>query len=126
MQLNLSNIEYTYPSAVEPTLCKVTATLPEGWTGFVGDNGSGKTTLARIVCGLLQPDVGVVSPSLFSTYCAHCGLRPMYLLLMNLPTMLTHPLGMLCLQRCQNLKALAYSFHMIENCLMRFVRNVCL
>ncbi len=70
MQLNLSNIEYTYPSAVEPTLRKVTGTLLEGWTGFVGDNGSGKTTLARIVCGLLQPDVGVVSPSLFSTYCA--------------------------------------------------------
>ena len=70
MQLNLSNIEYTYPSAVEPTLCKVTATLSEGWTGFVGDNGSGKTTLARIVCGLLQSEVGVVSPSLFSTYCA--------------------------------------------------------
>ena len=70
MQLNLSNIEYIYPSAVEPTLCKVTATLPEGWTAFVGDNGSGKTTLARIMCGLLQPDVGVVSPSLFSTYCA--------------------------------------------------------
>ena len=70
MQLNLLNIEYTYPSAVEPTLRKVTATLPEGWTGFVGDNGSGKTTLARIACGLLQPDVGVVSPSFFSTYCA--------------------------------------------------------
>lgn len=70
MQLNLSNIEYTYPLAVEPTIHNVTATLPAGWTGFVGDNGSGKTTLARVVCGLLQPDVGVVSPSLFSTYCA--------------------------------------------------------
>ena len=69
MQLNLSNIEYTYPLAVEPTIRNVTATLPAGWTGFVGDNGSGKTTLARVVCGLLQPDVGVVSPLLFSTYC---------------------------------------------------------
>ena len=70
MQLNLSNIEYTYPLAVEPTIRNVTATLPAGWTGFVGDNGSGKTTLACVVCGLLQPDAGVVSPSLFSTYCA--------------------------------------------------------
>ncbi len=70
MQLNLSNIEYTYPSAVEPSLHDVTITLPQGWTALVGNNGSGKTTLARIVCGLLQPDNGVVSPSFFSAYCA--------------------------------------------------------
>ena len=76
MQLNLSNIEYTYPLAVEPTIRNVTATLPAGWTGFVGDNGSGKTTLARVVCGLLQPDVGVVSPLLFSTYCAQSTEEP--------------------------------------------------
>ena len=76
MQLNLSNIEYTYPLAVEPTIRNVTATLPAGWTGFVGDNGSGKTTLARVVCGFLQPDVGVVSPSLFSTYCAQSTEEP--------------------------------------------------
>ena len=76
MQLNLSNIEYTYPLAVEPTIRNVTATFPAGWTGFVGDNGSGKTTLARVVCGLLQPDAGVVSPSLFSTYCAQSTEEP--------------------------------------------------
>ena len=76
MQLNLSNIEYTYPLTVEPTIRNVTTTLPAGWTGFVGDNGSGKTTLARVVCGLLQPDVGVVSPSLFSTYCAQSAEEP--------------------------------------------------
>ncbi|MCR5630805.1 MAG: ATP-binding cassette domain-containing protein [Atopobiaceae bacterium] len=76
MQLNLSNIEYTYPLAVEPTIRNVTATFPAGWTGFVGDNGSGKTTLARVVCGLLHPDAGVVSPSLFSTYCAQSTEEP--------------------------------------------------
>ena len=76
MQLNLSNIEYTYPLAVEPTIRNVTATFPAGWTGFVGDNGSGKTTLARVVCGLLQPDAGVVGPSLFSTYCAQSTEEP--------------------------------------------------
>ena len=76
MQLNLSNIEYTYPLAVEPTIRNVTATLPAGWTGFVGDNGSGKTTLARVVCGLLRSDAGVVSPSLFSTYCAQSTEEP--------------------------------------------------
>ena len=76
MQLNLSNIEYTYPLVVEPTIRNVTATFPAGWIGFVGDNGSGKTTLARIVCGFLQPDMGVVSPSLFSTYCAQSTEEP--------------------------------------------------
>ena len=76
MQLNLSNIEYTYPLTVEPTIRNVTTTLPAGWTGFVGDNGSGKTTLARVVCGLLQPDVGVVSPLLFSTYCDQSTEEP--------------------------------------------------
>ena len=76
MQLNLSNIEYSYPLAAEPTIRNVTATLPAGWTGFVGENGSGKTTLARVVCGLLQPDAGVVSPSLFSIYCAQSTEEP--------------------------------------------------
>ena len=76
MQLNLSNIEYTYPLAVEPTIRNVTATFPAGWTGFVGDNGSGKTTLACVVCGLLRPDAGVVSPSFFSTYCDQSTEEP--------------------------------------------------
>ena len=76
MQLNLSNIEYTYPSATEPALRTVTATFPRGWTGIVGDNGGGKTTLALVACGLLQPDAGTVTPTLLTLYCAQDATTP--------------------------------------------------
>lgn len=69
MQLNLSNIEYTYPMAADPALRGVSATFPQGWTGIVGDNGGGKTTLTLVACGILRPDSGSVSPSLLSLYC---------------------------------------------------------
>ena len=76
MQLNLSSIEYTYPTAVEPALRGVTATFPQGWTGIVGDNGGGKTTLALVACGILQPDTGSVSPQLLTLYCAQDATDP--------------------------------------------------
>lgn len=69
MQLSLQHLTYTYPSCVDPVLRDVTATLPCGWTGLVGDNGCGKSTLARIACGRLAPDSGAVAPRLFSIYC---------------------------------------------------------
>lgn len=47
MQLNVTNISYTYPSSAEPVLNKVTATFQAGWTGMIGDNGSGKTSLIK-------------------------------------------------------------------------------
>ncbi len=76
MQLNLANIEYTYPAAAEPSLRGVTATFPQGWTGIVGDNGSGKTTLAFVACGLVRPDAGSVTPQLVSLYCAQDASNP--------------------------------------------------
>ena len=76
MQLNLSNITFTYPAASEPALRDVTVTFPTGWTGIVGDNGGGKTTLALVACGILQPEVGSVSPALVTCYCAQDVTTP--------------------------------------------------
>lgn len=70
MQLTLSGIRYTYPSALEPILNNVTISFTEGWTGLLGDNGCGKTTLAKIACGIIAPDAGSVSPNLVCLYCA--------------------------------------------------------
>lgn len=61
MQLNIANLTYTYPSSAEPALCRVSATLPQGWTGIVGDNGSGKTVLLKLICGFMKPDSGTVT-----------------------------------------------------------------
>lgn len=76
MQLNLSNIKYTYPTAAEPALRGVSATFPQGWTGIVGDNGGGKTTLALVACGALRPDSGSVSPLLLSLHCPQDATKP--------------------------------------------------
>lgn len=70
MQLNLSHITYTYPGAALAAVDDVTLTLPQGWTGIIGDNGAGKSTLAHLATGDLTPDAGSVGPRLFAAYCA--------------------------------------------------------
>jgi macrolide transport system ATP-binding/permease protein len=70
MQLNLTNIHYTYAGSAREVLHGVTLTFPEGWTGIVGDNGCGKTTLARIAAGQMPPTQGSVGPhALVGGYC---------------------------------------------------------
>lgn len=69
MQLNLTNISYTYPGTASPAIREVSATFPSGWTGVIGDSGCGKSTLARIAARLIEPDSGAVGPKLFSVYC---------------------------------------------------------
>jgi len=41
-----------------PLLEDVSAVLPDGWTGLVGENGAGKSTLLRLVAGELRPQEG--------------------------------------------------------------------
>lgn len=63
MQLNLTNISYTYPGAVSPAVRDVGVTFSSGWTAVIGDNGCGKSTLARIATRLIEPDSGTVGSS---------------------------------------------------------------
>lgn len=69
MQMNLSNISYSYPSAAEPVLSGLTLAFPQGWCGVVGDNGCGKTTLARVICGELAPSSGSITQGLVCAMC---------------------------------------------------------
>lgn len=70
MQLVLSGVTYTYPSAANPIINNASVTFSQGWTGLLGDNGCGKTTLAHLMCGLLKPDAGSVTHGLFCVMCA--------------------------------------------------------
>ncbi|OUP11147.1 ATP-binding cassette domain-containing protein [Collinsella sp. An2] len=76
MQIALSGVSYTYPSAIEPILSNVSITFPVGWTALLGDNGCGKTTLVRIACGQLEPDSGSVTRGPFCTLCAQETATP--------------------------------------------------
>lgn len=70
MQLSLQSITYTYSSSVEPTLHNVSVVFPQGWTGLLGDNGCGKTTLAKIACGQLAPQEGMVTGPSVALLCS--------------------------------------------------------
>ena len=76
MQITLSGVSYTYPSATEPILNNISATFPQGWSGLLGDNGCGKTTLAKIICGMIEPDAGTVTRGLFALMCAQETATP--------------------------------------------------
>lgn len=69
MQLSAHNLKYTYPGAAKTALDDVTITCAQGWTGIVGDNGSGKSTLLSLLCGLLHPDQGSITPRISGVYC---------------------------------------------------------
>ena len=59
--VELNQVTFCYPSAVEPALKNISLTIQRGESiGFVGASGAGKSTLVDILLGLLIPDTGQV------------------------------------------------------------------
>lgn len=58
--ITLSGLGYRLGDDTE-ILTQLTATIPLGLTGLVGDNGIGKSTLARLLTGALAPTTGTVT-----------------------------------------------------------------
>lgn len=56
--VELTRVDYRYPSRSELSLAGVTVDLGAGLHVVVGPNGSGKTTLLKVVSGLLHPTAG--------------------------------------------------------------------
>jgi ATP-binding cassette subfamily B protein len=54
-------VSFAYPGSAQPVLRDISLRLEPGERiAIVGENGAGKTTLVRLLCGLYQPDRGVV------------------------------------------------------------------
>jgi ATP-binding cassette, subfamily B, bacterial PglK len=59
-EIQLSNIQFSYPGAIKPTLKSLSLTIPACSTiGLIGHTGSGKTTIVDIILGLLEPQKGM-------------------------------------------------------------------
>jgi ATP-binding cassette subfamily B protein len=57
----LRDVWFTYPGGRAPTLRGLDLRIPAGQSvAVVGENGTGKSTLVKILCGLYEPDSGVV------------------------------------------------------------------
>ena len=60
-EVELSNITYTYPTAVTPAISDISLFIRKGEAvGIVGPSDSGKSTLVDVILGLLTPEVGEI------------------------------------------------------------------
>ena len=59
--IELKGVNFTYPGAAVPSLSDINIRIKSGETvGVIGKMGCGKSTLTRLICGVLQPDIGSV------------------------------------------------------------------
>ncbi len=69
--LELKEIDYSYPHSERRLLCDKSVTFKKGAiTAIVGPNGSGKSTLLRVIAGLLSPNSGCM----FIPYGTECKI----------------------------------------------------
>jgi ATP-binding cassette, subfamily B, bacterial len=62
VSVRMDGVRFTYPGREAPTLDGLTLHVPAGQSlAVVGENGAGKSTLIKLLCGLYDPDAGVVA-----------------------------------------------------------------
>jgi ATP-binding cassette, subfamily B, bacterial len=60
-EVEIQNLDFTYPGAHHPALIGVSLNIREGETvALVGDNGAGKTTLVKLIARLYEPSNGCI------------------------------------------------------------------
>jgi ATP-binding cassette subfamily B protein len=60
-EIELIDVDFTYPGAGKPTLFDVSLHIAPGETvAVVGENGAGKTTLVKLIARLYDPDDGQI------------------------------------------------------------------
>lgn len=62
LDLELENVNFSYPHADKPTLSNINLKIPSGKiVAVVGLNGAGKSTLIKLLCRLYDPNSGTIS-----------------------------------------------------------------
>ena len=60
-EINLNNINFSYPLRKEFSLSNITMEIKKGdFIGIVGETGSGKSTLVNLIIGLFKPSSGKI------------------------------------------------------------------
>lgn len=61
LNVEFSNVTYTYPGAPTPAVTALSMKVPAGQTtALVGSSGAGKSTIADLLLGVLTPDEGAI------------------------------------------------------------------